>query len=65
MNENGIGWSRAASVLRHCLLPMAILSGFSVVLKLDNIIGIALTVISFSWCTYSSSGMFSSVLHFK
>ena len=63
MSENGIDWSRTASVLGYCLLPMVMLSGFSVVLKLDNIIGTALTVISILWCTYSSSGMFSSVLH--
>ncbi|KAI8094303.1 hypothetical protein BDF21DRAFT_330491 [Thamnidium elegans] len=63
MSENGIDFSRTASVLGYCLLPMVMLSGFSVVLKLDNIIGTALTVISILWCTYSSSGMFSSVLH--
>ncbi|KAI8081905.1 uncharacterized protein B0P05DRAFT_538548 [Gilbertella persicaria] len=63
MSENGIDWSRTASVLGYCLLPMVMLSGFSVVLKLDNAIGTALTVISILWCTYSSSGMFSSVLH--
>lgn len=63
MSENGIDWSRTASVLGYCLLPMVMLSGFSVVLKLDNIIGSVLTVISILWCTYSSSGMFSSVLH--
>ncbi|KAI8639262.1 hypothetical protein BD408DRAFT_435288 [Parasitella parasitica] len=45
MSENGIDWSRTASVLGYCLLPMVMLSGFSVVLKLDNIIGTALTVI--------------------
>ncbi|KAI8367385.1 hypothetical protein EDC96DRAFT_553009 [Choanephora cucurbitarum] len=63
MSENGIDWSRTASVLGYCLLPMVMLSGFSVVLKLDNIVGTVLTVISILWCTYSSSGMFSSVLH--
>ncbi|KAI8987862.1 hypothetical protein BDF20DRAFT_814874 [Mycotypha africana] len=63
MSENGIDWSRTASVLGYCLIPMVMLSGFSVVLELNNIIGTALTVISILWCTFSSSGMFTSVLH--
>jgi hypothetical protein len=62
MSTNGIDWSRTASVLGYCLLPMVMLSGISVVLTLDNMIGTILTVISILWCTYSSSGMFSSVL---
>ncbi|KAG1591647.1 hypothetical protein G6F48_003162 [Rhizopus delemar] len=63
MSENGIDESRTASVLGYCLLPMVMLSGLSVVLKLDNIIGTLLTIVSILWCTYSSSGMFTSVLH--
>ncbi|KAI8994458.1 hypothetical protein BDB01DRAFT_772888 [Pilobolus umbonatus] len=63
MSKDGIDWTRTASVLGYCLLPMVMLSGFSVILKLDNILGTTLTVISIMWCTYSSSGMFSSVLH--
>ncbi|KAI9245744.1 hypothetical protein BY458DRAFT_528500 [Sporodiniella umbellata] len=63
MSENGIDGSRTASVLGYCLLPMVMLSGFSVVLKLDNVIGTFLSVLSICWCTYSSSGMFTSVLY--
>ncbi|KAG1515311.1 hypothetical protein G6F52_009713 [Rhizopus delemar] len=44
MSENGIDGSRTASVLGYCLLPMVMLSGLSVVLKLDNIIGTLLTI---------------------
>ncbi|CAO3670152.1 unnamed protein product [Rhizopus stolonifer] len=63
MSENGIDGSRTASVLGYCLLPMVMLSGFSVVLKLDNIVGTFLSILSICWCTYSSSGMFTSVLY--
>ncbi|KAF7721457.1 hypothetical protein EC973_004659 [Apophysomyces ossiformis] len=63
MSENGVDWTRTASVLGYCLLPMVMLSGFSVVLKLGGFVGLVLSVISILWCTYSSSGMFTSVLH--
>ncbi|KAL4215220.1 Yip1-domain-containing protein [Rhizopus microsporus] len=39
MSENGIDGSRTASVLGYCLLPMVMLSGLSVFLKLDTIVG--------------------------
>ncbi|ORE10749.1 Yip1-domain-containing protein [Rhizopus microsporus var. microsporus] len=38
MSENGIDGSRTASVLGYCLLPMVMLSGLSVFLKLDTIV---------------------------
>lgn len=63
MSQTGIDWSRTASVLGYCLLPMVMLSGFSVVLQLGSAIGFILSVVSILWCTFSSSGMFTSVLH--
>lgn len=63
MSHTGLDWSRTASVLGYCLLPMVMLSGFSVVLQLGSAIGFILSVISILWCTFSSSGMFTSVLH--
>ncbi|KAL1934430.1 hypothetical protein VTP01DRAFT_6612 [Rhizomucor pusillus] len=63
MSESGIDWSRTASVLGYCLLPMVMLSGFSVVLPLGGLVGLLLTALSILWCTLSSSGMFTSVLH--
>ncbi|OAD65598.1 hypothetical protein PHYBLDRAFT_92678, partial [Phycomyces blakesleeanus NRRL 1555(-)] len=63
MSESGVDWTRTASVLGYCLLPMVMLSGFSVVLKLGSAVGVVLSVLSILWCTYSSSGMFTSVLH--
>ncbi|KAI8143678.1 hypothetical protein BJV82DRAFT_514925 [Fennellomyces sp. T-0311] len=63
MSGNGVDWSRTASVLGYCLLPMVMLSGFSVVLPLGGFVGLVLTAVSILWCTFSSSGMFTSVLH--
>ncbi|KAI8340159.1 hypothetical protein BC941DRAFT_450652 [Chlamydoabsidia padenii] len=62
MSEDGVDGSRTASVLGYCLLPMVILSGFSVVLKLGGIVGLVLSVISIFWCTWSSSAMFTTAL---
>ncbi|KAI8365188.1 uncharacterized protein BYT42DRAFT_540823 [Radiomyces spectabilis] len=62
MSESGVDWSRTASVLGYCLLPMVMLSGFSVILPLKGYIGLVLTAISILWCTYASSGMFTTVL---
>ncbi|KAI7871020.1 hypothetical protein BDF14DRAFT_1767567 [Spinellus fusiger] len=63
MSESGVDWTRTASVLGYCLLPMVMLSGFSVVITLGTVVGAVLSVLSILWCTYSSSGMFTSVLH--
>lgn len=63
MSENGVDWSRTASVLGYCLLPMVMLSGFSVVLKLGGMVGLILSVVSILWCTWSSSAMFTTTLH--
>lgn len=59
----GVDWALTASVLGYCLLPMAMLSGISIVLQLGGTIGLSLAVISIVWCTLSSSAMFTSVLH--
>ncbi|CAO3633009.1 unnamed protein product [Cunninghamella blakesleeana] len=63
MSENGVDWSRTASVLGYCLLPMVMLSGFSIVLKLDGMVGFVLSVLSILWCTWSSSTIFATTLH--
>ncbi|ORZ22020.1 Yip1-domain-containing protein [Absidia repens] len=62
MSEDGVDWSRTASVLGYCLLPMVMLSGFSVVLKLGGIVGLVLSFVSIFWCTWSSSAMFTATL---
>ncbi|KAI8333659.1 hypothetical protein BC941DRAFT_462547 [Chlamydoabsidia padenii] len=59
----GVNWALTASVLGYCLLPMAMLSGISIVLQLGGRVGLSLAVISIIWCTLSSSAMFTSVLH--
>lgn len=54
-------YSRSASVLGYCFLPLVITAFFGVVLPMDSIMGYALTATAVGWCTFSSSGMFISV----
>jgi protein YIPF5/7 len=54
-------YPRSASVLGYCLLPLVITSLIGVVLRMDGMLGYALTSFAIVWCTYSSSGMFCAV----
>ncbi|GAA5909778.1 hypothetical protein JCM8208_005456 [Rhodotorula glutinis] len=63
MSESGIDAYRTASVLGYCILPLVLLSMFSVVLSLDGMLGYILSSLSVLWCSYSASSIFSSVLH--
>ena len=54
-------YSRSASVLGYCFLPLVITALLGVALPMDSLIGYVLTCISVGWCTFSSSGMFVSV----
>ncbi|BGP15334.1 hypothetical protein JCM10213_005264 [Rhodosporidiobolus nylandii] len=62
MSESGIDAYRTASVLGYCILPLVFLSAFSVVARLDGMIGYILSSISVCWCSYSASSIFASVL---
>lgn len=50
------------SVLGYCLLPMVLLSFFSVVMSLQGMVGTALTVVCVLWCSISASKLFVSAL---
>ncbi len=65
MSESGVGFYQTASVLGYCLLPMVILSSFSILLRLRGVLGYALGLASILWCTYSSSGIFTAMLNMK
>ncbi|GAA5977689.1 hypothetical protein JCM11641_001379 [Rhodosporidiobolus odoratus] len=62
MSESGIDAHRTASVLGYCILPLVFLSAFSVVARLDGMLGYILSSISVLWCSYSASSIFASVL---
>lgn len=54
-------YSRSASVLGYCFLPLVITALFGVALPMDTVFGYILTAAAVGWCTFSSSGMFVSV----
>ncbi|KAK5936780.1 hypothetical protein PMZ80_010899 [Knufia obscura] len=54
-------YSRSASVLGYCFLPLSLIALFGVLLPMDSFWGYCLTAAAVGWCTYSSSGMFVSV----
>jgi hypothetical protein len=54
-------YSRSASVLGYCFLPLVFTAFFGVALPMDTLFGYILTSLAVGWSTYSSSGMFVSV----
>ena len=54
-------YSRSASVLGYCFLPLVITSLCGVAVPMDTVVGYCLTAAAVGWCTFSSSGMFVSV----
>ncbi|ODV87271.1 hypothetical protein CANARDRAFT_5818 [[Candida] arabinofermentans NRRL YB-2248] len=60
--ENNIDFLRTASVIGYCLLPLVMLSGLAVLVRLDNTLGYLFSFTSIAWCTFSSSGFFVRVL---
>ncbi|KIX02396.1 uncharacterized protein Z518_08337 [Rhinocladiella mackenziei CBS 650.93] len=58
-------YSRSASVLGYCFLPLVFTALFGILLPMDTGIGYVLTAAAVGWCTYSSSGMFVSVGRMK
>ncbi|KAJ1929761.1 hypothetical protein IWQ60_000913 [Tieghemiomyces parasiticus] len=62
MSESGVDGYRTTSVLGYSLLPMVLLSGVSLLLKLSSNIGYILSCLAVLWCTYAASTMFVTVL---
>jgi len=54
-------YSRSASVLGYCFLPLVFIALTGIAVPMDTVLGYVLTAGAVSWCTYSSSGMFVSV----
>ncbi len=55
-------FSKSASVLGYCLLPLVLTSALSVAMSMDGLIGYIISAVAVCWCTLASSGMFVSVL---
>lgn len=62
MSSMGVSVGCIMSVLGYCLLPMVFLSSFSVVVPLQGIIGTILSLGTITWCSFSASKLFVSVL---
>ena len=58
-------YSRSASVLGYCFLPLVFTALLGVLLPMDTVVGYVLTSMAVGWSTYSSSGMFVSVGRMK
>ncbi|KAI1846186.1 hypothetical protein JX265_010563 [Neoarthrinium moseri] len=54
-------FTRSASVLGYCLLPLVLTSLVGIVIPMDTPIGYILTSAAIVWCTTSASGMFCAV----
>lgn len=54
-------YSRSASVLGYCFLPLVLTALFGILFPMDTLFGYILTSMAVGWCTFSSSGMFVSV----
>lgn len=54
-------FTRSASVLGYCLLPLVATSLVGIVMPMDTPVGIIVTSAAILWCTVSSSGMFCAV----
>lgn len=65
MSDKGIDGSRTASVLGYCLLPMVLLSVYTILLPLAGVSGFFLTSLAIIWCTHTSSDMFTTILHMQ
>jgi hypothetical protein len=66
MNQGGhfsstLTYSRSASVLGYCFLPLVMTSLLGIALPMDSLLGYIVTSTAVGWCTFSSSGMFVSV----
>ncbi|OQV21279.1 putative Protein YIPF5 [Hypsibius exemplaris] len=62
MSAQGVSIGTVVSVLGYCLLPMVLLSGFSIVATLQGVVGTVCVVLSILWCSWSASKLFVTAL---
>ncbi|KAJ3337712.1 hypothetical protein HDU93_000660 [Gonapodya sp. JEL0774] len=62
MSDRGAEFSRTASVLGYCLLPMVLLSCVRVAVSYGGLLALILALISVAWGTFSASTMFVNAL---
>ncbi|XP_078601525.1 protein YIPF5-like isoform X3 [Branchiostoma floridae x Branchiostoma japonicum] len=62
MSLTGVSVWTVASILGYCLLPMVFLSGASIILSLQGVLGQIMATLSVGWCSLSASKLFVSAL---
>lgn len=62
MSLADVSFSTVVSVLGYCLLPMVALSGVSLLISLQGMLGSILTTVTIGWCSLVSSKLFVSAL---
>lgn len=62
MALRSIDFTRTASVLGYCMLPLVANSALGVLINMDNAFGYIFSAFTIFWCTYSSSAIFVSYL---
>lgn len=62
MTRVATSFSRTASVLGYCLLPLVVVSAIGMIMNMDCLPGYIMTFIAIAWSTYSASAIFVSVL---
>jgi hypothetical protein len=62
MAPHSVSFSRSASILGYCMLPLVFTSAIGVGISMDSITGYFLATLSVVWCTYSASAIFVAVL---
>ena len=55
-------FSRVASILGYCLLPLVVVSAFGMFTKMEGPLGYGMTITAVVWSTYSASAIFVTVL---
>jgi len=58
-------FTRSASVLGYCLLPLVLTSLVGIGMPMDRPLGIVLTTAAIMWCTWSASGIFCATLRMR
>jgi hypothetical protein len=59
--SSSLTFTRSASVLGYCLLPLVLTSLVGIAVPMDGLFGYLLTSLAIIWCSYSSSSMFTIV----
>ena len=62
MSIEGVSFGIVVSVLGYCILPMAGLAGFNILVSLQGALGLVLTTSAIIWCSWSASKLFVTAL---